>query len=196
MTNGLLFVKCYVKLFFAICLWLIFSVSHAVEITSQQVLAANLAQPVGVAEKSIFLDAQGLHFESAIVENESTALSVFAYKNEIWTANPIKRELSRFDNSGKLTKKIDVSQTAESKNQPEPIAIAVYEDVIYWADRANHRICRFDLVKNAPLSCFGERGEMDGQFQYPYQMAFDRDGYLYVVDIMNSRIQQFDKKHF
>jgi DNA-binding beta-propeller fold protein YncE len=36
-------------------------------------------------------------------------------------------------------------------------------------------------------------GEMDGQFQYPYQMVFDRDGYLHVVDILNSRIQQFDK---
>ena len=128
MTNGLPFVKCYVKLFLAIFLWLICANSHAVEITSQQVLATNLAQPVGVtfsAEKPIFLDAQGLHFGNTIVENESAALSIFVYKNEIWTANPIKRELSRFDNSGKLTKKIDVSQTAESKNSPEPVAIAV-----------------------------------------------------------------------
>ena len=125
MTNGLPFVKCYVKLFLAIFLWLISADSHAVEITSQRVLAANLQQPVGViADKPIFLDAKGLHFENAVVENEGAALSIFAYKNEIWTANPIKRELSRFDNSGKLTKKIDVSQTAESKNPPEPVAIA------------------------------------------------------------------------
>ncbi len=188
--------KCYVKLFLVIFLLLIGANSHAVEITAQRVLAANLQQPVGVAfsaEKMIFVDSAGLHFENSIIETESAALSIFAYKNEIWSANPIKRELSRFDNSGKLTKKIDVSQTAESKNSPEPVAIAVYEDVIYWADRANHRICRFDLVKNSALPCFGKRGEMDGEFQYPYQIAFDRDGYLYVVDIMNSRIQQFDK---
>lgn len=188
--------KCYVKLFLAIFLLACFTNSHAVEITSQRVLAANLQQPVGItfsAEKPIFLDVQGLHFENTVIENENAALSVFLYKNEIWSANPLKRELSRFDNSGKLTKKIDVSQTAESKNSPEPVAIAVYEDVIYWSDRANHRICRFDLVKNLALPCFGKRGEMDGEFQYPYQMAFDRDGYLYVVDIVNSRIQQFDK---
>lgn len=194
MNNGLPFVKCYAKLFLAILLWLLCANSHAIEITTKRVLATNLSQPIGViAEKMIFLDAQGLHFENSVIENESAALNVFAYKNEIWSANPTKRELSRFDYSGKLTKKIDVSQTAESKNSPEPVAIAVYEEVIYWADRANHRICRFDLVKNTPLSCFGEHGEMDGQFQYPYQMAFDRDGYLYVVDILNSRIQQFDK---
>ncbi|GDX85312.1 hypothetical protein LBMAG43_13540 [Methylococcaceae bacterium] len=87
--------KCYVKLFLAFFLWLISANSHAVEITAQRVLATNLQQPVGVAvsaEKPIFLDAQGLHFESAVVETESVALSIFAYKNEIWSANPTKRD--------------------------------------------------------------------------------------------------------
>ncbi len=188
--------KCCVKFLLTLCLLFIALNSLAVEITAQRVLAKNLQQPVGVAisqNQTLFLDAQGLHFENAVVENESAALSLFAAKNDIWTANPNKRELSRFDTSGKRIQKIDVSQTSESKNPPEPVAVAVYENVIYWADRANHRVCRFDEVKNVALPCFGERGEMDGQFQYPYQMAFDRDGYLHVVDIMNSRIQQFDK---
>ncbi|MDD5755566.1 MAG: hypothetical protein PHN45_12560, partial [Methylococcales bacterium] len=200
MTNGLLFVKCYVnhRLFLAFYLFFIALNAWAVEITAQRVLEANLQKPVGVAvsaEKMVFLDNSGLHLgESAnLIDNHGAALSVFAYKNGWWLANPLKRELTSVDNLGKLTKKIDVSQTAESKNLPEPVAIAVYEDVIYWSDRANHRICRFDLVKNSALPCFGKRGEMEDEFQYPYQMAFDRDGYLYVVDIMNSRIQQFDK---
>jgi predicted CXXCH cytochrome family protein len=196
MTNGLPFVKCCVKLCWLIFVWLIAAHSWAVDVSGQRVLAANLQQPVAVAlsaEKRIFLDAAGLHFDQTLLENENAALSLFADKNDIWTANPIKRELSRFDHSGKRLQTIDVSQTAESKNSPEPVAVAIYEKTVYWADRANHRVCRFDLAKNAALPCFGERGEMDGQFQYPYQLAFDRDGYLHVVDILNSRIQQFDK---
>lgn len=187
---------CVSRLFIAFCLFFIALNSWAVEITAQRILTANLQQPVGVAvsaEHMVFLDNRGLHINNSVIDNQGAALSVFSYKNAIWSADPIKRELSRFDDSGKLSQKIDVAQTADSKNPPEPVAIAVYDDVIYWADRANHRICRFDLVKNSALACFGRRGEMDGEFQYPYQMAFDRDGYLYVVDIMNSRIQQFDK---
>lgn len=182
---------------FLIFVLLLFSMNgFAVQVTSERVLIQNLQQPVSVEianEKPIFLDAQGLHFEKSIVENESAALSVFTTKNEIWTANPSKRELSQFDFSGKRLKTIDISKTAESKNPPEPVTVAIYDEILFWADRANHRICRFDLLKNSALSCFGKRGEMDGEFQYPYQMTFDRDGYLYVVDIMNSRIQQFDK---
>lgn len=187
---------CVSRLFIAFCLFFIALNSWAVEITAQRILTATSNQPVGVtvsAEKMVFLDNRGLHIDNSVIDNQGSALSVFSYKNDIWLADPIKRELSRFDNFGKLSQKIDVSQTADSKNPPEPVAISVYDDVIYWADRANHRICRFDLVKNSALACFGRRGEMDGEFQYPYQMAFDRDGYLYVVDIMNSRIQQFDK---
>lgn len=83
-------------------------------------------------------------------------------------------------------------QTVNEPANPEPVAVAVYQQVLYWADRANHRICRYDLVKQQVLDCFGKRGEMDGEFQYPYQMLFDADGYLYVTDILNARIQVFD----
>jgi DNA-binding beta-propeller fold protein YncE len=164
----------------------------------QRVLISNAAQPSGVAisDKNLaFLDAQGLHIDDVknTINQEGTALGVFAYKNTWWVANPLKREIINIDNAGHLIKKLDVSQTAESKNTPEPVAVAVSNEIVYWADRANHRVCRFDLVKNSALACFGQRGEMDGEFQYPFQMTFDRDGYLYVVDIMNSRIHQFDK---
>lgn len=170
----------------------------AVEVTAQRVLITNAAQPSGLAlsdNNFAFLDTQGLHIDDVknTVHSDGLALAVFASKNTWWLANPLKREIMNMDNAGHLIQKMDVSHTPESKNMPEPVAVAVSNDMVYWADRANHRICRYDLVDNKALACFGQRGEMDGEFQFPFQMTFDRDGYLFVVDIMNSRIQQFDK---
>ena len=76
----------------------------------------------------------------------------------------------------------------------EPIALAYRDDIIYWSDRANHRVCRNRLSSGELLGCFGERGEGEGQFQFPFQIAIDRDDYLHVVDVLNARVQVFDKK--
>ena len=75
----------------------------------------------------------------------------------------------------------------------EPVAVAVRDGIAYTADRKGHRICRNRLDNGESLGCFGGRGETEGQFQFPFQVAFDRDGYLYAVDIVNARLQIFDK---
>ena len=76
---------------------------------------------------------------------------------------------------------------------PEPVAVTVIDDTIYWADRTTQRVCRLRWQSGETLPCFGGRGEQNGRFQYPGQMAVDRDGYLHVTDILNARIQVFDK---
>ncbi|HCT99598.1 MAG TPA: hypothetical protein DF614_05940, partial [Methylococcaceae bacterium] len=128
-----------------------------------------------------------------ILDDDDSALTVFAYQNTWWVASPRRREIRHVDNTGRLLKKIDVSTVTPSAHASEPVAVAVSDDKLFWADRANHRICQYDLARDKALACFGQRGEREGEFQYPFQMAFDRDGYLYVVDILNARIQQFDQ---
>lgn len=178
--------------------------AFALNVAVQRPVLSNLEQPVAVTVNAVgklgVLDAKGLRLTDPEGQSASsdfgvpgTALDLFNYKDQWFAADPLGRRLIRLNNAGKIEQVIDVTNTAESKSPPEPVAIAVYQEVIYWADRANHRICRFDLAKQAALDCFGKRGEVDGEFQYPYQMAFDRDGYLHVVDILNARLQVFDK---
>lgn len=190
---------CISRLYLALLLFVLSSMQcFALEVIAQRVFIANTSQPSSIALSDnhfAFLDTQGLHIDEMKkpVNHDGGALSVFAYKDTWWVANPLTHEIINIDNVGHVLKKIDVSPTAESKNTPEPVAVAIFNEMMYWADRANHRICRYDLLKDKALACFGQRGEMEGEFQYPFQMTFDRDGYLYVVDIMNARIQEFDK---
>ncbi|NOS87969.1 MAG: hypothetical protein HOP34_05415 [Methylococcaceae bacterium] len=176
----------------------------ALNVAVQTRLMTSLQQPVSVAinpdGELALLDGGGLslaHVSGAVRSSHNTipasALDVFFYKGQWFIADPVGRKLLRVNQQGDIVQTIDVSTTKDSKQPPEPIAVAVYQDLLFWADRANHRICRYDLGKNTALDCFGKRGETEGEFQYPYQMAFDRDGYLNVVDIANARIQVFDK---
>ena len=75
---------------------------------------------------------------------------------------------------------------------PEPVALAIVDDVITWTDRRNHRVCRTDINTGETLRCWGKRGEADGEFQFPFQLKFGSDDYIHVVDVLNGRVQTFN----
>ncbi len=75
---------------------------------------------------------------------------------------------------------------------PEPVALTVADGIATWSDRRNHRVCRSDINTDETLLCWGKRGDGEGDFQFPFQLKSDRDGYIYVVDVLNGRVQVFN----
>ena len=59
------------------------------------------------------------------------------------------------------------------------------------ADTGNNRILSIDAAGGAGFSEFGSVGSGNGQFQGPWDLAFDPSGDIYVVDRGNDRIQRF-----
>ena len=73
---------------------------------------------------------------------------------------------------------------------PGGIAVHPHTGKVYVADCWNHRI----QVLNSDLtysSSFGGKGSNNGEFNYPVDVATDRDGNVYVADKKNHRIQVF-----
>ena len=73
---------------------------------------------------------------------------------------------------------------------PVGIGIHPHTSKVYVADSWNHRI----QILNPDLtfsSSFGSEGSDKGQFQYPFDVAFDSTGNVYVADSNNSYIQVF-----
>ena len=76
-----------------------------------------------------------------------------------------------------------------------PVGVAVNHRnrKVYICDTNNHRIqiLNADLTFFSTTSSFGSCGSGDGQFTYPYDVALDSTGNVYVVDHKGHRIQVF-----
>ena len=67
---------------------------------------------------------------------------------------------------------------------------------MYVCDRNNHRIQVFDLDLNF-IRSIGSYGKGRGEFDAPYDVQFDANGYMYVVEFSNKRVQVLDRSgHF
>ncbi len=58
------------------------------------------------------------------------------------------------------------------------------------ADSCNHRIQVFD-AEGKLLKHWGEEGSEPGKLYYPYGLALDGKGHLYVCEYGNHRVQKF-----
>ena len=101
--------------------------------------------------------------------------------------------LQKLTFEGDCVKSVGSSETGNGPLQFNgPIGITVHPTTgqIFIADTNNHRI----QVLNKDLTyshSFGKRGSSPEQFNYPYDVTFDKEGYLYVADHYNHCIKKF-----
>lgn len=106
----------------------------------------------------------------------------------IYIADTGNQRIVIYDLRGRFIK----SFSLVAKFPPKPVALNVSDGVISWSDRRNHQVCQHEAETGKQLRCWGKRGEGKNEFQFPFQLAMDRDAYLHVVDILNGRIQVFN----
>jgi sugar lactone lactonase YvrE len=75
-------------------------------------------------------------------------------------------------------------------NNPTDIAIDSRNGDIYVVDTGNNRIQRFNAEGNF-LSEFGQFGSENGSFNAPWGIAIDNQGFVFISDSKNGRIQKF-----
>jgi DNA-binding beta-propeller fold protein YncE len=107
----------------------------------------------------------------------------------VYVADTRLRRVVAFDSEGKITKLFGAE--GELLN-PTDALVGPGAKLLYVADSKAHHILVFDLASGRLLSSFGNRGEGDGEFNYPTSLALSIDGDLLVVDQANARVQVFD----
>jgi len=73
---------------------------------------------------------------------------------------------------------------------PFGAAFGPLDNYLYVVDKNNQRI-RVTTPWGSFVEQWGTMGSGDGQFNYPYDIAFDKAGFSYVVEWGNDRIQKF-----
>lgn len=118
---------------------------------------------------------------SVAVDTEGN-LFVADRAGEIWVFSPEDKFLRRFG--------------ADQLDRPTGIAIDRRRQLLYVVDGSqvksqHHRVEVFSL-RGEHLRTIGTRGADPGNFNFPTNVAVAPDGRLYVVDMLNFRIQVFD----
>lgn len=75
----------------------------------------------------------------------------------------------------------------------KPMDVTLIGQQVYVTDTNNKRVQVFDLQGN-PLYKFGAEGVQPGQFRFPYGIAGDSKGNVYVADLYNGCITIHDSK--
>jgi DNA-binding beta-propeller fold protein YncE len=93
--------------------------------------------------------------------------------------------LFAFDASGNFLGELG----AEALKRPCGIAVHPPTSRIYVADAGTHQVVVLSR-EGQEVSRLGKRGTRLGEFNYPTNVALDRQGRLYVSDSLNFRVQQ------
>jgi sugar lactone lactonase YvrE len=86
---------------------------------------------------------------------------------------------------------IAIGHDGELQN-PSGLAIDRQRNQLYVADAKKHQVLCYSSEDGRFIRALGKRGTEQGEFNFPTNLAVDRQGRLYVADTLNFRVQIFD----
>lgn len=104
----------------------------------------------------------------------------------IYLSDPVAGLVLLLDEEGKELGRLD-----EGLSRPTGLAFNPEQGVLHVVDTEGHRVLSYD-ASGSVVATIGGRGAEGGSFNYPTNVAVDREGWLYVSDSMNFRVQAFD----
>jgi DNA-binding beta-propeller fold protein YncE len=111
---------------------------------------------------------------------------------QVYVADTGNRRIQIFTSDGKV--KNQITLTSENvKRSRDPVDVTVDESLnrLYVSDNDNHQILVYTLPDHKLLSVWGTEGSGMQQFRYPFLMASDNAGSVFIVDVFNTRVQQW-----
>jgi DNA-binding beta-propeller fold protein YncE len=107
----------------------------------------------------------------------------------IYVADAGNHRVQIFSPQGDFIAKIDLPPGKTKPADPTDVAVDEARKRCYVVDNDNHRILSYNLENLKLIETYGAPGSEKRNFNYPFLMALDKDKYLYVVEVINTRVQ-------
>jgi hypothetical protein len=116
-----------------------------------------------------------------------------AKDGSIYVADTRNRLIQVFSSTGQFKFQFPV-KIKDSSRPPDPVDVVVddEQDRCYVIDNDNHRVLVYTKDGSSLLKIWGTSGEQPGEFHFPFLGALDNQSHLYVVDVLNTRVQAFN----
>lgn len=85
--------------------------------------------------------------------------------------------------------KIDLPAKNGRPADPTDVAVDNSRNRLYVVDNDNHRFLVYDLATLKLIKTVGKPGENKLMFRYPFLIALNKNKYLHIVDVINTRVQ-------
>ena len=113
---------------------------------------------------------------------------------KVYIADSGNQRVQIFSATGGFVNEIKLPASNGHAADPTDVAVDNVNNKCYIADNDNHRILAYDLAKLTLIGIYGGRGSTRDRFRYPFLMALGKEQQLYVVDVINTRVQVLNSK--
>lgn len=111
---------------------------------------------------------------------------------KVFVADTGNHRIQVFDTRGTFLYMFPVdSGSREKESDPVDVAVSGLRNYLYVSDNDLHTIRVYDQQGKFQFS-WGGFGEDPGKFRYPATMAINQYNEIFIVDVLNTRVQKFD----
>ncbi|MFC1592162.1 NHL repeat-containing protein [Thermodesulfobacteriota bacterium] len=116
-------------------------------------------------------------------------------RGDVYVADSGNSRIQVFDSGGRFRFEFAVEHyQSRSKSDPVDVVVDDERQVCYVVDNENHQVLVYTKDGSRLLDGWGRRGEKPGEFQFPFLAAMDSQSTLYVVDVLNTRVQAINSE--
>jgi DNA-binding beta-propeller fold protein YncE len=133
-------------------------------------------------------NAQG-QFESPLgLANDSTG--------RIFVADTGNRRVQVFSPEGKVQSEFAIKAAKGSQHPCDPVDLALDEqrNRIYVVDNENHKVLLYSLDTFSFIDSWGKEGDGRQDFRYPFFITVGKNRTVFIVDVINTRVQAWDPR--
>ncbi|MBU0945736.1 MAG: NHL repeat-containing protein [Proteobacteria bacterium] len=111
----------------------------------------------------------------------------------LYVADSGNHRVQIFSAKGRFLNEIKLKFQSGKAPDPTDVAVDSAGTEIFVVDNDNHCLYKYDLGTLALIEVIGNAGITRMEFRYPFMISMDRDKYLYIVDVINTRVQEMTR---
>jgi DNA-binding beta-propeller fold protein YncE len=108
---------------------------------------------------------------------------------QVYLADSGNHRIQIFNPFGEYESHINIPPFEGTPADPTDITVDESRNRIIIVDNNNHHILVYDLHTFKLLDTYGSPGMGKREFRYPFLISSDTNNYLYIVDVINTRVQ-------